>query len=60
LGAIFTRHSGLPYTIVDNGNPANTGSISIESRPNLAGSPGSVPWSVGQAFNTAAAWAGTP
>jgi hypothetical protein len=54
LGGIFTRHSGLPYTIIDNGNPANTGSISIISRPNLVGNPYSVPWSVGQAFNTAA------
>ncbi|HEX4749447.1 MAG TPA: TonB-dependent receptor [Bryobacteraceae bacterium] len=54
IGGIFTRHSGLPYTIIDNGNPANTGSISIISRPNLVGNPYSVPWSVQQAFNTAA------
>jgi hypothetical protein len=54
LGDILTRHSGLPYTIIDNGNPANTGSISIISRPNLVGNPYSVPWSVGEAFNTAA------
>lgn len=54
LGGIFTRHSGLPYTIVDNGNPANTGSIQIISRPNLVGNPYTVPWSVQEAFNTAA------
>jgi hypothetical protein len=54
IGGIFTRHSGLPYTIIDNGNPANTGSISIISRPNLVGNPDSVPWSVQEAFNTAA------
>jgi hypothetical protein len=54
IGGIFTRHSGLPYTIVDSGNPANTGSIAIESRPNVVGNPYSVPWSVQQAFNTAA------
>jgi hypothetical protein len=54
IGGIFTRHSGLPYTIIDNGNPANTGSISIIDRPNLVGNPFSVPWSVQQAFNTAA------
>ncbi len=54
IGGIFTRHSGLPYTIVDNGNPANTGSIMIETRPNLVGDPYSVPWSVQHAFNTAA------
>jgi hypothetical protein len=54
MGGIFTRHTGLPYTIVDNGNPANSGSLLIESRPNLVGDPYSVPWSVSQAFNKAA------
>ena len=54
IGGIVTRHSGLPYTIIDSGNPANTGSITIESRPNLVGNPYSVPWTVQQAFNTAA------
>jgi hypothetical protein len=54
IGGILTRHSGLPYTIVDSGNPANTGSITIESRPNVVGNPYSVPWTVQEAFNTAA------
>jgi hypothetical protein len=54
LGGIFTRRSGLPYTIVDNGNPANTGSFTIVDRPNLVGDPYSTPWSVSKAFNTAA------
>jgi hypothetical protein len=54
IGGIFTRRSGLPYTIVDAGNPANSGTITIESRPNLVGDPHSVPWTVQQAFNTAA------
>ncbi len=54
VGGLFTRHTGLPYTIVSSGNPANTGSITIESRPNLVGDPYSVPWSVAHAFNTAA------
>jgi hypothetical protein len=54
VGGLFTRHSGLPYTIVDSGNPANTGSITTESRPNLVGNPYLVPWTVAHAFNTAA------
>ena len=54
VGGLFTRHSGLPYTIVDSGNPANTGSIATESRPNLVGNPYLVPWTVAHAFNTAA------
>jgi hypothetical protein len=54
IGGIFTRHSGLPYTIVDSGNPANDGSLVIIDRPNLVGDPYSVPWSVGRAFNTSA------
>ncbi len=54
LGGIFTRRSGLPYSIVDSGNPANDGTIAIVNRPNLVGNPYSVPWSVGEAFNTAA------
>jgi len=54
IGGIFTRHSGLPYTIVDSGNPANDGTLVIVDRPNVVGNPYSVPWSVGKAFNTAA------
>ncbi|HTX35818.1 MAG TPA: TonB-dependent receptor [Bryobacteraceae bacterium] len=54
IGGIFTRRSGLPYTIVDSGNPANDGSLVIIDRPNLVGNPYSVPWSVGRAFNTSA------
>jgi hypothetical protein len=51
---IFTWHTGLPYSIVVSGNPANTGTTGIVSRPNLIGDPFSTPWSVDQAFNTAA------
>ncbi len=54
LGGIFTRRSGLPYSIVDSGNPANAGTINIVSRPNLVGDPWSVAWSPSHAFNTAA------
>ncbi len=54
LGGIFTWHTGLPYSIEDSGNPANTGTFTIVNRPNVVGNPYSVPWSVGEAFNTAA------
>jgi len=54
IGGIFTRHTGLPYSIVDSGNPANTGTFTIVDRPNLVGNPYSTPWSVAQAFNPAA------
>jgi hypothetical protein len=54
IGGIFTRHSGLPYSIVDSGNPANDGTLVIVNRPNVVGDPYSVRWSVGKAFNTAA------
>ena len=54
LGGIFTSHTGLPYSLVDTGNPANTGNISVVDRPNVIGDPHSVPWSVAQAFNPAA------
>jgi hypothetical protein len=54
LGGIYTWHTGLPYSLVDSGNPANDGSITTVNRPNVVGNPYSVPWSVGEAFNTAA------
>jgi hypothetical protein len=54
LGGIFTRHSGLPYSIIDSGNPANSGNILIVDRPNVIGNPYSLPFTVAQAFNTAA------
>jgi hypothetical protein len=54
LGGIFTYHTGLPYSIVDSGNPANTGSFTVVNRPNVVGDPNATPWSVGEAFNTAA------
>lgn len=54
LGGIFTHHTGLPYSVIDSGNPANTGSFTVVNRPNLVGNPYAVPWSVNQAFNPAA------
>lgn len=54
LGGIFSVRAGMPYSIVVNGNPANSGSIQIVNRPNLAGDPYATPWSLAAAFNTAA------
>jgi hypothetical protein len=54
LGGIFTRRTGLPYSLIDNGNPANSGSINVVDRPNVVGDPYSTPWSVQHAFNPAA------
>jgi hypothetical protein len=54
LGGIFTWHTGLPYSVVDSGNPANTGTFTVVDRPNLVGNSYSVPWSVNQAFNPSA------
>ena len=54
LGGIFTRRSGLPYSLIDTGNPANSGNITIVDRPNVVGNPNTVPFTVAEAFNTAA------
>jgi hypothetical protein len=45
---------------VDTGNPANSGNITIVDRPNVVGNPYSVPFSVAEAFNTAAFAIGAP
>ena len=54
IGGILTSRTGLPYSLVDSGNPANTGNLTIVDRPNVVGNPHSVPFSPGEAFNTAA------
>jgi hypothetical protein len=54
VGSIITRASGRPYSVVNSGNPANTGTFNIVSRPNLVGDPYSGDArSLGQDFNTA-------
>jgi hypothetical protein len=54
LGSIITRASGRPYSVVNSGNPANTGTFDIVSRPNLIGDPYSgFARSLGQDFNVA-------
>ena len=39
IGSIITRASGRPYNVVNSGNPANTGTFTVVSRPNLTGDP---------------------
>jgi hypothetical protein len=39
VGSIITRASGRPYSVINSGNPANTGTFNIVSRPNLIGDP---------------------
>ena len=54
LGSIITRADGRPYSVVNSGNPANTGTFTVVSRPNLIGDPYSgFTRSLTQDFNTA-------
>src|SRR5262245_53198105 len=54
VGSIVTRASGRPYNVINSGNPANTGTFNIVSRPNLISNPYSgFTRSVAQDFNTA-------
>ena len=54
LGSIVTASSGLPYSVIVSGNPANTGSINIVNRPNVVGDLHSTERTVQRDFNTAA------
>jgi hypothetical protein len=54
MGGIFTAHSGLPYSIVVSGNPANTGTVNEVNRPNLVGDPFAGARSLNADFNQAA------
>jgi hypothetical protein len=53
LGSIITEASGRPYNVVNSGNPANTGTFNVVSRPNVIGDPYAFNRSVNQDFNTA-------
>ncbi len=52
-GSIITYASGRPYSVVNSGNPANTGTFGVVSRPNLTGNPYDITRSLSQDFNTA-------
>jgi hypothetical protein len=52
-GNIFTKASGRPYSIINSGNPANTGTFGVVSRPNVIGDPYGVTRTLERDFNTA-------
>jgi hypothetical protein len=52
-GSILTRAMGRPYNVINSGNPANTGTFTVISRPNVAGDPYNVTRTLNQDFNTA-------
>jgi hypothetical protein len=60
LGSIITAFSGLPYSIVTSGNPANTGTINIVNRPDVVGDPYEAERTIQADFNTAAFRANQP
>jgi len=54
VGSIVTWASGRPYSVINSGNPANTGTFNIVSRPNLIGDPyAGFTRSLSMDFNTA-------
>ncbi len=54
LGSILTVASGMPFSVISAGNPANTGTFSTVNRPNVVGDPYAGTRTVDQDFNTAA------
>jgi hypothetical protein len=54
LGSIVTAADGRPYNIINSGNPANTGTFNVVSRPNVVGDSRDVTRTLDQDFNTAA------
>ena len=54
VGSIVVYASGQPYNVTVGGNPANTGTISVVSRPNVVGDPHAGQRMVARDFNTAA------
>jgi hypothetical protein len=54
VGSIITVASGVPFSVISSGNPANTGTFATVNRPNLVGDPHSTTRTVQQDFNTAA------
>ncbi len=52
LGSIVSYASGAPFSPVVQGNPANTGSITVVNRPNVVGDPDAGDRTVNRDFNT--------
>ena len=53
VGSILTIASGVPFSVISAGNPANTGTFSVVNRPNVTGDPYALNRTVDQDFNTA-------
>jgi hypothetical protein len=60
IGSIVTAASGRPYNVINSGNPANTGTYTVVSRPNVVGDLNNVQRTLDQDFNTAAFAASAP
>ena len=54
LGSIVTAASGRPFSIINQGNPANTGTYDVVSRPNVLSDPYAVDRTLDRDFNTEA------
>jgi len=52
VGSIFTIASGMPFSVLSSGNPANTGTFSVVNRPNVTGDPYAFNRTVDQDFKT--------
>ncbi|MFB3825987.1 MAG: TonB-dependent receptor domain-containing protein [Bryobacteraceae bacterium] len=52
IGSIVVTASGQPYNVVNSGNPANSGTFDIVSRPNVTGNPYAATRTLDQDFNT--------
>jgi hypothetical protein len=60
IGSIVSAASGRPYNVINSGNPANTGTYGVVSRPNVVGDPYAINRTVDQDFNTGAFVATAP
>jgi hypothetical protein len=54
IGSILTAQSGLPFSAVVAGNPANIGSINVVNRPDVIGDVYGTTRTLAQDFNTSA------
>lgn len=60
IGSGVTYASGRPYNVINSGNPANTGTFTVVSRPNVTGDPYAFTRTVDQDFNIGAFMATGP
>jgi hypothetical protein len=60
LGSIVTAASGRPFSVINQGNPANTGTYDVVSRPNVLSDPYAIERTLDRDFNPAAFVATAP